>query len=106
MIGWLQSIIGIGCLMFLGTLGSNFLFQTVKPDWDRRKHVLWSSMAPPIGLWLLVTSVMSFEALSWSGFNPEILITVVVLAILTPFIGALFGIPTSWLLLKFTGWKK
>jgi len=106
MIGLLESFLGIGILMFFGTLGSNFLFQTLKPDWDRRKHILWSSMAAPSGLWLLVTSVLCFEAISGEGFYPEIFIAVVVLAILAPFLGALFGIPTSLLVLKYTNWKK
>lgn len=106
MIGLLESILGIGILMFFGTLGSNFMFQTLRPDWDRRKHILWSSMAAPLGLWLLVTSVMCFEAISGGGFHVEFLIVVVVLAIVAPFIGALFGIPTSLLVLKYTSWKK
>lgn len=106
MVGLLESILGIGILMFFGTLGSNFLFQTLRPDWDRRKHILWSSIAAPLGLWLLVTSVLFFEAISSGGFDVDMLIPIVVLAILAPFIGALFGIPTSLLVLKYTNWKK
>ncbi|MEH6791295.1 hypothetical protein [Parasphingorhabdus sp.] len=106
MMGLLESIIGVGILMLFGTLGANFLFQTLRPDWDRRKHILWSSMVAPLGLWLLVTFVLGFEAISGGGFYPETIIPIVVLAILGPFTGALFGIPTSLLVLKYTNWKK
>tara|TARA_R110000824_G_scaffold119672_3_gene273873 strand:+ start:1020 stop:1349 length:330 start_codon:yes stop_codon:yes gene_type:complete len=109
MIYLLQFILDLGILTFVGTLSSNFLFQTLRPDWDRRKHILWSSIATPAGGWLMVTSLVCFEAIYGGysgGFYSEMLLYVVAVTILAPFLVALFGIPASLLILKYTNWKK
>ncbi len=103
---FLSSLIPIVVMFFLGTAGANFLVQTIRPNWSRRKHILWSSMLPPLGLWLLVNFVVviSGSADGIDGF--EVLIPLIASAIMFPFVGALIGIPTSWLILKQMNWKK
>jgi hypothetical protein len=63
-------------------------------------------MLPPFGLWLLVTSVLFFAGTLEGDGGFEFFIPVIVLAISLPFLGALIGIPTSWLILKQTNWKE
>ena len=101
----LSSLFGLGIFLVIGTVASNFLFHTLRPDWSRKKHVICSSMLPSFGLWLLVTMVLGFTVLPGNGVELEFLVPAVVLAILLPFLGALIGIPTSWMILKQMNWK-
>lgn len=101
-----SSLVGIGLFLVIGTVAANFLFHTLRPDWHRKKHILYCSMAPAFGLWLLVTVVLTISILPESGFVFEYIVPIIVLAILLPFLGALIGIPTTWLILKQTNWNK
>ncbi|WP_430429109.1 hypothetical protein [Parasphingorhabdus sp.] len=102
----LNSFIGVGLFLIIGTVAANFLFQTLRPGWNRKKHILYCSMAPAFGLWLLVTVVLTISVLPESDFVFEYIVPIITLAILLPFLGALIGIPTTWLILKQMNWKK
>ncbi|MEP4944261.1 MAG: hypothetical protein ABJT35_07820 [Parasphingorhabdus sp.] len=102
---FLSGFLTTAIMLFIGTVGSNFLMQTLRPNWNRRKHILWSSMLPPFGIWLLVTSVLLFSGAMDGEGGFEFFVPVIVLAITLPFVGGLIGIPTSWFILKQTKWK-
>lgn len=96
----------IAVIFFVGTAGSNLVLKTLCPTWSRKKHILWSSMIPPFGLWLLTTSVLLSSGIPSIRDGIGVFVPVITLTITLPFLGALIGIPTSWLVLKLTNWKE
>ena len=98
----LSTLFSLGIFQVIGTVASNFLFQTLCPEWSRKKHVIISSMLPAFALWLLVLTVLTLSGELYS----ETFIAIIVLAIILPFIGALVGIPTSWMIMKQMSWKQ
>lgn len=100
------SLVPVVIIIILATAGINFLVHWLRPRWSRRKHILWSSMLPALMLWLFVNiaALIYGGAESVDGF--EILIPLVTSLFASVFVGALIGVPTSWLILKLANWKK
>jgi len=102
----ISGILIIIVLLIVGSVGSNILIHTLRPFWSRKKHILLSSMLPPFCLWLLVSLVILLSGGLADDWGLGLLVPVVTLAIILLFLGALIGIPVSWLILKQVKWEK
>lgn len=100
-----DNLIGVGFMLVIGTIACNFMIHTIRPNMSRKRHIFVSSMLPAFAFWLLVSIVLTATILPETGGSLEYFLALIMVTIFFPFLGALFGIPTSLFILKQTGWK-